>query len=124
MILVVAGILYREDKFLIAQRNILKDQGGLWEFPGGKVENNETYEEALKREIKEELDGDIDNIQYLGEIIHSYPEKTVQIIYFKADLLNDIRSNEHEQLCWITAKERERFVFADADKKAFRFIEA
>jgi len=44
MIEVVAGVIYKDNKFLIAKRNLKKSQGGLWEFHGGKVENNETYE--------------------------------------------------------------------------------
>lgn len=55
MIEVVAGIIYKGDKFLIAQRNLKKSQGGYWKFPVGKVEKNETNQEALKREIKEEF---------------------------------------------------------------------
>ena len=49
MIEVVAGVIYKNNKFLIAQRNFKKAQGGLWEFPGGKVEKNESYESALIR---------------------------------------------------------------------------
>lgn len=59
MIEVVAGIIYKDDKFLIAQRNLKKSQGGLWEFPGGKIEPGETREEALKREIYEEFRAEI-----------------------------------------------------------------
>ena len=55
MIEVVAGIIYKDDKFLIAQRNLKKAQGGLWEFPGGKIEPGEKNEDALKREIREEF---------------------------------------------------------------------
>ena len=51
---VVAGVIYKDDKFLIAQRNLNKAQGGLWEFPGGKVEKGENFTDALIREIKEE----------------------------------------------------------------------
>ena len=58
MIEVVAGVIYKDNKFLIAQRNLKKDQGGLLEFPGGKVEKKESYEEALVREIKEEFNAD------------------------------------------------------------------
>ena len=59
MIEVVAAIIYKDDKFLIAQRNLKKSQGGLWEFPGGKIEPGETREDALKREIYEEFRAEI-----------------------------------------------------------------
>lgn len=59
MIEVVAAIIYKDNKFLIAQRNLKKSQGGLWEFPGGKIEPGETREDALKREIYEEFHAEI-----------------------------------------------------------------
>ena len=80
MVEVVAGIIYKNDKFLIAQRNLNKAQGGLWEFPGGKVEKNETHENALIREIKEEFNADIkvDKFKSGKEII--YPEEIIQYL--------------------------------------------
>ena len=68
MINVVAAIITNsEGKILIAQRNFKKSQGGLWEFPGGKIEPNETPEEAIAREIKEELNMDIKCDNYFDE---------------------------------------------------------
>jgi 8-oxo-dGTP diphosphatase len=69
MIDVVAGIIKnKEGKILIARRNLTKAQGGLWEFPGGKIEPNETKEDAIVREIKEEFGLDIEIISYLGKV--------------------------------------------------------
>lgn len=123
MIEVVAGIIYRGNKFLIAQRNSKKDQGGLWEFPGGKVEKEESYESALIREIKEELNADIEVTEYIGESIHHYPEKDIKLIFYKAKLLSEkIELIEHENYKWITKNEKDKFEFAGADKVVFELI--
>lgn len=123
MIEVVAGIIYKNNKFLIAQRNLKKDQGGLWEFPGGKVEKNESYENALIREIKEELNADIEVDEYVGENVHHYPEKDIKLIFYKAKLLSEkIELLEHESYEWITKEEKDKFEFAGADKVVFDLI--
>lgn len=123
MIEVVAGIIYKNNKFLIAQRNFKKAQGGLWEFPGGKVEKNESYENALIREIKEELNADIEVNEYIGESIHHYPEKDIKLIFYKAKLLSkNVELLEHERCEWITKDEKDKFEFAGADKIVFDLI--
>ena len=123
MIEVVAGVIYKEDKFLIAQRNLKKAQGGLWEFPGGKVEKNETHEEALKREIKEEFNADIRVDKYIGENVHHYPEKDIKLVFYKATLLSEkIDLLVHEDYRWITKEDKDNFEFAGADVKVFDLI--
>ncbi len=122
MIEVVAGIIYKNNKFLIAQRNLKKSQGGFWEFPGGKVEAGETCEEALKREIKEEFDADIEVKEYVGENIHHYPEKDIKLIFYKAELISEeIKLLEHEDFKWITKQDKNNFEFSGADKAVFEF---
>lgn len=122
MIEVVAGIIYKDNKFLIAQRNLKKSQGGFWEFPGGKVEPGETYEEALRREIKEEFDADIEVNEYVGENVHHYPEKDIKLIFYKAKLISkEIKLLEHEDFRWITKQEKDNFEFSGADKAVFEF---
>ena len=124
MINVVAGIIYRDDgKFLIAQRNLNKNQGGLWEFPGGKLEPGETCEEALAREIREEMAADIEVHEYVGENIHHYPEKDIRLMFYKAKLLSDdVTLLEHEDCRWITKEDKDKFEFAGADVKVFEMI--
>ena len=81
MIKVVAAIIRNnQNEIFIAQRNQNKSQGGLWEFPGGKIESNETENQAIIREIKEELDMDITVIDKYTEIIYEYPDKTINLI--------------------------------------------
>lgn len=123
MIEVVAGVIYKNNKFLIAQRNLKKDQGGMWEFPGGKVERNESYKSALIREIKEELNANIEVNEYLGESIHHYPEKDIKLIFYKVKLLSEkVELLEHENCHWITKEEKDKFEFAEADNVVFDWI--
>lgn len=123
MVEVVAGIIYKGDKFLIAQRNLKKAQGGLWEFPGGKLEVGETAAEALKREIKEEFNADIEVDEFVGENVHHYPEKDIKLMFYKARLIGDkIEALEHEDFKWITKEDKDNFEFAGADIKVFDLI--
>lgn len=114
---VVAGIIKNSNnEILIAKRNHLKDQGNLYEFPGGKVEINESYQEALIREIKEELEMDIIVLDKIGEEIFEYPEKTIKLIAFNAKSINkNIKMKEHEDLKRINLKDLKKYNFAPAD---------
>ena len=117
MINVVAGIIRNNDnKILIAQRNMKKSQGGLWEFPGGKIENDETMEEAIVREIKEELDMDIMFESYFDEKKYIYPEKEINLIALNCRIVGKkYKVLEHEKVEWITVEEFDNFEFAPAD---------
>lgn len=117
MINVVAAVIKNEEgKILIAQRNLKKSQGGLWEFPGGKIEVGESREAAIIREIKEELAIDIDVVGYVGERLFNYPDKDVNLIALDCVIVGgDIRLLEHEDAKWVGLNELERFEFAPAD---------
>jgi 8-oxo-dGTP diphosphatase len=117
MIDVVAAIITNDEgKILITQRNLKKLQGGLWEFPGGKIEKDETREEAIIREIKEELTIDIKVDEYLDEKIFNYPEKDINLIALKCSKINgDIKLTEHEDAKWVANEELDKFEFAPAD---------
>lgn len=118
MIDVVAAIIRNtEGKILIAQRNLKKSQGGLWEFPGGKIELGETQEQAIIREIKEELDMDIKYDSYFDEKVYEYPEKTIRLIALNCTMIGDsYKVLEHERIEWISKEEFKNYNFAPADR--------
>ena len=78
----VAVIFDAEDRILITQRPLHTSHAGFWEFPGGKVEPNELPEQALVREVREEVGLEVVNYTFLGEVNHQYPDKSVQLLVF------------------------------------------
>ena len=114
---VVAGIIKKEKQYLIAQRNKKKHLGLKWEFPGGKVNENENFEDALKREILEELDITINIHNKIAE--KKYKDEKINIIlhYYLCSYKNGtIKLNEHENLIWVEKKDFKKYDFADGDK--------
>ncbi len=79
---VAAGLVFREGKLLITQRYPEGHLGGLWEFPGGKRETNETFEACLARELREELGIEVAVGQLVESLTHAYPEKTVCLRFY------------------------------------------
>ena len=121
---VVAAIIENNDgDILIAKRNSKKSKGGLWEFPGGKIEKNESADDAIKREIKEELNIDIEINKWLIEKRHEYPEKTINLILCSAKWIGgELDLSEHEDSKWIKKEDIFNFQFADADKEIINEI--
>ena len=83
---VSAALIFRDGRLLIAQRHAKSHLGGLWEFPGGKLEAGETFEQCLIREIREELGVEISVVELFEEIVHDYPEKSVRLKFFICQL--------------------------------------
>ena len=113
---VAAALIVDGDKFMICQRPAYKTRGLLWEFPGGKTEQGETVEQALVREIKEELDADIALDGLFAKVRHVYPDITIDLYLFKARLLSGYRKIEHEDIAWITPENIDEYEFCPADK--------
>ena len=85
---VSAALIFRDGKLLITQRHAKAHLGGLWEFPGGKREAGETFEQCLVREIREELGVDILVGDLFEEISHDYPEKSVHLKFFTCKIIS------------------------------------
>ena len=120
----VAIITDKEQRFLIAQRPLHVPQGGFWEFPGGKLEPNESAEQALVREIREELGLEVKQCQFLGEIKHQYPDKQVQLIVFHVTEFSGTASCLEGQLAikWIDKELLNPNDFPEANCAIFKLI--
>ena len=120
---VVAAIIIKDDKYFIAQRNRNKHMGLSWEFPGGKVEKGETFEIALKREIKEELNIDINNNKKLSKENYKDDKINVELHYFICTHANgEIILNEHENSAWVTRNDFKNYNFAEGDSDIINLL--
>ena len=118
---VVAGIIWRDDKFFIQQRDENAMLGGLWEFPGGKVENGESLEDALSREIKEECNIVPIIKKKVGSVKHSYSHFSISFHCFHC-IENGQTIHHSNRRTWITLNEIESFTFPKANHKIFSLI--
>lgn len=115
---VVAAIVIQGDKFLCVQRNSSKFDyiSYKYEFPGGKIELYETDEEALKREIKEELNLIITEIKYFTSVTHHYSDFTITMKAFTCKAINeDLQLKEHVDFKWLSQDELPTLDWAAAD---------
>ena len=115
---VAAGLVFHAGKLLIAQRYKEAHVGGLWEFPGGKRECDESFEQCLARELKEELGIDVAVHDLVDSITHEYPERTVQLNFYRCTLLNgEPRPLGCAALQWVSREELRHYDFPPADAR-------
>lgn len=113
---VSAGLVFRDGKLLITQRYAAAHLGGLWEFPGGKREGDESFEACLVRELHEELGIEIAVRELVETVEHEYPEKRLLLKFFRCEwLANEPRALGCPAFAWITREELSRYEFPSAD---------
>ena len=113
---VVAAIIRREGRIFASQRGY-GDWKDWWEFPGGKMEAGETPEDALRREIREELSTEINVDEYFCTVDYDYPNFHLTMHCYLCSLLTDaLHLNEHEAARWLTKDELESVQWLPADK--------
>ena len=118
---VVAALIWDQNKFMICQRPAHKTRGLLWEFVGGKVEPEETKEQALIRECREELAVTLRVGEVFMDVIHEYPDLTVHLTLFNAVISEGTpQMLEHNDIRWITVDEIDRYAFCPADDEILK----
>ncbi len=117
MIPVVAALIVREGRLLIARRPEGRHMAGRWEFPGGKLEKGESPEDAVEREIREELGLDVRAGRIYQAIAYSYPEKDVLLLFYAAAVVSgEPRPIEEAEIRWVTVAELDGYAFAPVDE--------
>ena len=117
MLEVVAGLIRDGERFLICQRPAHKARGLLWEFAGGKVEAGESGQQALKRELREELGVEVEVQEQVADVTYAYPELTVHLtLYGAAIVQGKPQLLEHNDLRWIMLGEAVDGDFCPADR--------
>ncbi|MEO9275844.1 8-oxo-dGTP diphosphatase MutT [Marinomonas sp. 5E14-1] len=116
LIRVAVGIILRDDLVFIALRKGNQDQGGLWEFPGGKCEPSESAEIALIRELKEECDISVTEYSFFKEISHDYGDKKVHLLFYQVTGFegNPI-GKEGQEVRWVPVQTLSSYDFPEAN---------
>ncbi len=113
---VTAAIIERNGKILIARRKAGDTLENKWEFPGGTVEHDETCEECLSREMREEFGIEVSVGKYLGENIYHYNHVSIRLIaYLTFWIGNELIPKAHDEIRWVTREQFQDYDFSPAD---------
>lgn len=122
---VAAGVIFRGGKLLITQRPLEAHLGGRWEFPGGKREAGETFEQCLHRELLEELGVEVVIHELLESVTHDYPEKSVTLQFYRCSWkANEPRAIGCRALRWVNSSDLASHQFPEADIKLVELLKS
>jgi len=115
---VVAAVIAKDDRYLITQRRPTAVLPGLWEFPGGKVEEGETDLQALKREVRERVGVEVEGGACIGRRTHEYDGYSVDLALYQATINGDAEPKPVRvaDCRWVTSSEFEKYRFPAADQ--------
>jgi len=122
---VVAAVIEKDGKILVARRKPGLVASGLWEFPGGKLEKGETAEKCLERELEEELGVST----RVGDLLCSVPFSgtltAFELLVFRTELLSEsFKLTDHDELRWLEPAEMDENLFSDPDRPVVRMLAA
>ena len=116
-ITVIGAIIQEGNKYLIGRRGPNEKSPGLWEFPGGKIEDGETHQECLKRELKEELNIHAEIGELYSEYVYKYPHISYQLYFYGVNnYTGEFKYNAHDRLEWATPDQFDQYNFLPGDE--------
>ena len=114
-LLVAAAVIERDDRFLVTRRQKGVHLEGFWEFPGGKCDAGETLTACLARELREELDVDARIGAEVLTVAHTYPERSVELHFFRCEMIGDPRALLDQEMRWVGREDLASLEFPPAD---------
>jgi mutator protein MutT len=121
-IAVSAAVVERRSRYLVTRRLLGTHLEGCWEFPGGKCEPGETHAGCLVREIREELGCEVIVGEELLSMAHEYPERTVELHFFRCEVAGDPRPLLGQEIRWIPRQDLTTLEFPPADAELIRLL--
>ena len=116
-ITVIGAIIQEGSKYLIGRRGPNEKSPGLWEFPGGKIEDGESHQECLKRELKEELNINAEIGELYSEYVYKYPHISYQLYFYGVNnYTGEFKYNAHDRLEWATPDQFDQYNFLPGDE--------
>lgn len=121
-IVVTAAVVERDGLFLVTRRQTGVHLEGYWEFPGGKCHPEESLAASLERELREELDVAARIGEEVFTTTHAYPERRVELHFFRCELLGEPRPQIGQEICWVRRDELATLQFPPADAELIRIL--
>jgi 8-oxo-dGTP diphosphatase len=122
LIVVTAAVVERDGAFLLTRRLEGTHLAGCWEFPGGKCGTDETLADSLVREIREELDAEITVGAEILATTHEYPERHIELRFFRCELRTEPRPVLGQQMAWVRREALRSFPLPPADDELVRML--